>query len=912
MDEVPDNPAYQPLFPRLGVSLAFFEDFIESFCGGAENLRGKTTTDVCNLFVRPFTEYSQLSLCDQLLREEHLGVGTATVFISHAWNYQFLEVVDALKHHFGHNRGRDQLTSTTDTDIFLWFDLFSHNQHLHNFVELDFNGWCTTLQAAIVEMEQVVMVLAPWHDPVPFTRAWCLFELYVTFSVKNRDGNAVNFAIAMSAKEERSFLEAMLPPIDDTQTLFSTNTHSASHIETQLLAILTKIRCEKSDAYYAHDRERIFRLVLSTAGGFEQLNSTVFVHLRQWFVQTLEAHVHQSVLNHETMMQELLLQEGSAEVEESPGAVAIEERDRAIMRLRLLIALLQRKACLAHLYLLQGAHERADHLLEEVVSRASAALPSVLTAPSDEPSACDQDGSDSSDSSGSSADNASKELSQSFTKDKCMPEKKKNDKEPVKEVVVVKPPKVLKDEDEVQKPSKKRLSEDEEDATAEQLPLLHRYLQQSLWQWQRQRLLLTQKLGQVMTAEREYRLLYTTRCATLGPDHVETLHALNFLATSCNQAGKYSEAEEWHLLCLQTRLRLFGAHHMETLWSMNNLALTYRDKGQYREAADYAWRCYEGRCHLLGVDHPLSVSAHFNYAHVLRDLRCLSEALVIYQQCLTTFQMVYGAQHTMTLLCRSNVAVVWMLQIRRRVEQLPIQPDLSARSEHRVDHPRPEDDAWSIDEQLHQTESWQREALLGMETYLNPSNSTSIKSASRNPMQRSPFVDVGEEEEKNEEEEGIAEHPFTLAAVYALVQVLWFKYQRLRQQLLLSSRESKKKTAADDEEDEETLPLAEIVQKDEESPRSIETSFSAEQCHVYPDDHVDGEIITLPPPVSASALSDHDDVDAAALQLSLVWNEVNHLARRCWRGRRHVLGVMHPHTIQAHQLYREITTTCHP
>jgi len=84
--------------------------------------------------------------------QHHPAVGIATVFISHAWKYLFLDVMCALEYHF-----RDQ------PDIIIWFDLFSNNQH--KAVDLDFDWWCNTFKSAIQQFGHTVMVLTVVERP---------------------------------------------------------------------------------------------------------------------------------------------------------------------------------------------------------------------------------------------------------------------------------------------------------------------------------------------------------------------------------------------------------------------------------------------------------------------------------------------------------------------------------------------------------------------------------------------------------------------------------------------------------------------------------------------------------------------------------------------------------------------------
>jgi hypothetical protein len=72
------------------------------------------------------------------------------VFISHAWKYPFLDVMDALRNYF-----------RSEPDIVIWFDVFSVDQHAEADVDLDFDWWSHSFKSAIKDFGRTVMVLAP-------------------------------------------------------------------------------------------------------------------------------------------------------------------------------------------------------------------------------------------------------------------------------------------------------------------------------------------------------------------------------------------------------------------------------------------------------------------------------------------------------------------------------------------------------------------------------------------------------------------------------------------------------------------------------------------------------------------------------------------------------------------------------
>lgn len=98
------------------------------------------------------------------------NMGTPQVFISHAWKYLFLETLEALKNHF-----------KDDLDVFaIWFDLFAINQQ-HIASDLPSEWLRIFFKDAIKSFGHAVMVLSPWDNPIPYTRAcWCVLKAFYT------------------------------------------------------------------------------------------------------------------------------------------------------------------------------------------------------------------------------------------------------------------------------------------------------------------------------------------------------------------------------------------------------------------------------------------------------------------------------------------------------------------------------------------------------------------------------------------------------------------------------------------------------------------------------------------------------------------------------------------------------------
>eukprot|EP00605_Chrysophyceae_sp_TOSAG23-4_P000662 GSChrysophyteH1.ASY1.ANO1.744.1 assembled CDS len=270
-----------PPFPTVGVKLSVFLKFIEDN-GGRDAFVKKpfvkeplTTTDVCNKFLKPITSEKEQSYCEYLQEQKSPDVGEASVFISHAWKYTFVEVVDALEHHF-----------SNEPDIFIWFDLFSNNQH--KAISFPFEWWRDTFLNAIGKLGRVVMVLSPWNNPIPFTRAWCLWEIYCAVTTGSK------FEVAITPNQYTAFVKGI------------------TRRPEKFYQMLADINVEKSEAWSATDKERIFNAVKSSVGfaelnkmerifnavkssvGFAELNKMVIGKMREWVITAIDESIEES------------------------------------------------------------------------------------------------------------------------------------------------------------------------------------------------------------------------------------------------------------------------------------------------------------------------------------------------------------------------------------------------------------------------------------------------------------------------------------------------------------------------------------------------------------------------------------------------------------------------------------------
>ena len=150
----------------LGVSVDFLKNFVDQLTAEEKEF---TTAQICQRIIEPKTRARGGGRYVDLVKHQHDDsekpfVGPANVFVSHAWMYKFVDTVDTLAQYAAY-----------DANTFFWIDLFANDQNDTQRKGSDW--WTTTLKDQITGAGTVLLVLAPWDNPLPLHRAWCLFEV---------------------------------------------------------------------------------------------------------------------------------------------------------------------------------------------------------------------------------------------------------------------------------------------------------------------------------------------------------------------------------------------------------------------------------------------------------------------------------------------------------------------------------------------------------------------------------------------------------------------------------------------------------------------------------------------------------------------------------------------------------------
>eukprot|EP01045_Picozoa_sp_COSAG04_P010135 COSAG04_NODE_612_length_11991_cov_17.359569_3_plen_646_part_00 len=301
-----------PPFPNIGISLAGLLSIVTQFADVLDDT--VTTSDVCHLLIKPLTcpagyrnvvtatdllnsYYSHSytheasgreqadappgtqSWCERLrLDPETAGwVGRPTVFLSHAWQFSFTNVVEAV-------RRLVESQPPGAPPVFVWFDVCSIDEHATQGFTQEVRWphilacacclscvvwwvqwWSTTFRDAIKGIGHTAMVLSPWHDPLPLTRAWCLWEVFCTVDA------GAEFSVCLGPAEEAAFEAALLQRSD------------------VVLETFARIDVEKAEAGSPDDLAMILKAAREAEGGTEGINAVACERLRAWVLDKLRA-----------------------------------------------------------------------------------------------------------------------------------------------------------------------------------------------------------------------------------------------------------------------------------------------------------------------------------------------------------------------------------------------------------------------------------------------------------------------------------------------------------------------------------------------------------------------------------------------------------------------------------------------
>jgi serine/threonine protein kinase len=160
-----------------------------------------------------------------------------------------------------------------------------------------------------------------------------------------------------------------------------------------------------------------------------------------------------------------------------------------------------------------------------------------------------------------------------------------------------------------------------------------------------------QKVGSLAKGQAQpmFEEVLRRRRATLGPDHPDTLSALLSLGVATRNLHLLEEA-------LRRRRAALGPDHPDTLVSMNALARTYTDALYHAKAIPLYEEALRRRRAKLGPDHPDTLISMNNLAMEYEGTGRLADAGALFEEVLRLTRAKLGPDHPSTVVETGNLA----------------------------------------------------------------------------------------------------------------------------------------------------------------------------------------------------------------------------------------------------------------
>lgn len=588
-----ENSAARPL---VGISLEALEAVVTQ-AGGRAALQSKTTGWLKENFVLPSTREAACSAADWLITHgfvDKRDCGRANAFVSHAYDYEFLKVVDAV-------RAWEHRQSASSCRFFYYFDLLVVNQHAQTSV-VPFEVLRDEFGGSVRGIGRTLLFL-DWHEPialkvrytvsavVPVTtadfpaqhfmsysvrpsmsraftscillsaqttelvlqRAWCVFEVATTLEV------SAEFAVIMAPADEATFEATLVDNFDSLVTKTCT------------------IDAEAAKAREPADLSNIQAVIRNRPGGFLAVNQLLVGAMKDWMAATaaraldrIEDAEERASCKLATGLADLLFDQGNSDAAEPLLRAALEARSRLLGA-----SDARTLACMDRLGLCLQSRDQvteAEKLFRQVLEGMTAVL-----GKDDLSTFC-------------AMNNLGRALHDLRRLDEAEP--------------------LLKASLE----GKRAVLGDGDPST---LDTMSNYA-----------LLLIDK-GDLVQAEALMREVLRGNRATLGDTHPATLVSVNNLARIFLGRGLLDQAAEMFAEALALRRRTLGDTHPRTLTTMSNLASTLQDLGRLSEACALQREAYEAKLALMGGEHSSTLISKNNLARCLIDMGERDEGMAL-------------------------------------------------------------------------------------------------------------------------------------------------------------------------------------------------------------------------------------------------------------------------------------------
>ena len=146
------------------------------------------------------------------------------------------------------------------------------------------------------------------------------------------------------------------------------------------------------------------------------------------------------------------------------------------------------------------------------------------------------------------------------------------------------------------------------------------------------------------------------RRKVLGPEHPDTLLAMNNLAHGYDTLGRRDEASRMNKEALALCTRILGPEHRHTLDALNDMATFDDEAGRREEALKLREQAVKLRRKAIGPEDPDTLNAMFDLATSYQEAGRAEEALKLQEDVLALRRKVFGPEHPDTLAAMNALA----------------------------------------------------------------------------------------------------------------------------------------------------------------------------------------------------------------------------------------------------------------
>lgn len=240
----------------LGVSIQFILEFVDNY--KILNNSDNATGEICSTIIKPLAFIHESSYIDYFMKHDAMNhcssryIGKANVFVSHAWNYNFIEFVKTIHEWNSKNRNDDK-------EYYFWIDIFCSPQTSE--IMRPFDWWEIQFRTLIVDIGFTLIVFLPWTSPIYIKRSWCLYEFFITIDGK------LDYEIALAPDQKKDFVKSLC---------------SEGFMENRFTSIFG-IDIKQATSFYKSDTDMILSLVEQSIG-FNAMNQILLNEMRKWIV----------------------------------------------------------------------------------------------------------------------------------------------------------------------------------------------------------------------------------------------------------------------------------------------------------------------------------------------------------------------------------------------------------------------------------------------------------------------------------------------------------------------------------------------------------------------------------------------------------------------------------------------------